>query len=131
MISTCQGKKPLLPALDGRVFRSAGLDLTDKATICRFATRYRLGQRVLREDLRSLAKSHAAESPRSRAGTREGRGMRKFAGQSPNPNDEAGGKAGFTRPEAEPPRPGNRDQANRLRHLLTIWRGVSSLAAMR
>ena len=28
-------EKTLLPALDGRVFRSAGLGLTDRATICR------------------------------------------------------------------------------------------------
>ena len=58
--------------------------------------------------------------------------MREFAGQRLNLDDEAGGESGpYARREAEPPGQAIGDKANRLCHLLTIWRGVSSLAAIR
>jgi hypothetical protein len=54
----------------------------------------------------------------------------KLTSQCLNLDDEAGGKAGFTPPPGCASRPGSRARANRLRHLLTICRGVSRRAAM-
>jgi hypothetical protein len=58
--------------------------------------------------------------------------VREFAGKCFNLDDETGGKSGlYARPEAELPTRGVEKRANRFRHLLTIWRGVSSRDAMR
>jgi len=53
-----------------------------------------------------------------------------FTGESFNLDYDAGGKSGRNgRPEVEP-RGREAARANRLRHLLTIWRAVSRRAAM-
>src|ERR1700730_9358212 len=62
---------------------------------------------------------------------RESQTMRKFTGEGLYLNDDAGGKrVRDARHEVAPHRPGRRAKANRLRHLLTICRGVSKRAAM-
>src|SRR6266478_8891784 len=57
--------------------------------------------------------------------------MREFTGERLNLDDDAGGEKRAGRPPRGcDSRPGSRARANRLRHLLTIWRGVSRRAAM-
>jgi hypothetical protein len=78
-----------------------------------------------------LARSHAGGFQRARAGTRVCPGDAAAHRRVPLlGRRDWGGKRSLRPPRGWPSRPGKRAKQNRLRHLLTIWRGVSSRAAI-
>ena len=56
--------------------------------------------------------------------------LRQLTSESFYLDDETRGKAGLTPAASSSSRPGKRARQKRLRHLLTIWRGVSSREAI-